>query len=143
MMTVLLSLLSPSLTAVLLFLSFPNHNLPWLVWIAFVPLLLGIRQKRPLQAFLLCWFCGVIFYLGITPWWIKEFRSVSLVASGLGYIYLSSYFAAFGFIISLGLRKMKLPLLAAGVVWVALEYLRSNLSFLAFPWGNAWAQPIP
>ena len=128
------SLLVPALTGVLTALAFPNYHFDWLAWIAFVPLLLGIRGRKPCQAFFLCWFCGVIFFLGITPWWIKEFQFVSIFASGLGYLYLGFYFGLFGLFLSLFLRRSKLPLLIAAPVWVVFEYLRSNLSFLAFPW---------
>ena len=127
-------LLTSALTGVLLVLSFPNYHLDWLAWVAFVPLLLGIREKRPWQAFFMCWLCGAIFFIGITPWWIKEFQFVSILASGLGYLYLSFYFALFGLLLSLILKIIKLPLLVAAPIWVALEYLRSNLFFLAFPW---------
>jgi apolipoprotein N-acyltransferase len=128
------SLLAPALTGVLTALAFPNYHFDWLVWIAFVPLLLGIRGRKPLQAFFMCWYCGVIFFLGITPWWIKEFQSVSKFASGLGYLYLGLYFALFGLFLSLILGKNRLPSLIAAPIWVTFEYLRSNLSFLAFPW---------
>jgi len=130
----LFSLLTPFLTGVLLVLAFPNYDIEWLAWIAFVPLLLGIRGRKPWQAFLMCWFCGMIFFLGITPWWIKEFQSVSIFASGLGYLYLSLYFALFGLFLGFILRRIEVSLLLAAPVWVLFEYLRSNLSFLAFPW---------
>ena len=130
----ILSLLAPALTGVLLALAFPSYHLDWLAWIALVPLLLGIREKRPWQAFLVCWLCGVIFFIGITPWWIREFRFVSKLASGLGYLYLGLYVALFGFLLSLIRRSIGLPLIIAAPVWVALEYLRSHLPFLAFPW---------
>ena len=129
-----LSLLAPVLTGVLIVLAFPNYYFDWLAWIAFVPLLLGIQGKRPWQAFFLCWLCGVIFFFGITPWWIKEFQSVSIFASAFGYLYLSLYFALFGLVLNLIHRTIRLPLLIAAPVWVVFEYLRSNLSFLAFPW---------
>jgi apolipoprotein N-acyltransferase len=130
----LVSLLAPALTGVLLALAFPNYYLDWLAWLAFVPLLLAIRGKRPWQALLMGWLCGVIFFFGITPWWIKEFQFVSPLASGLGYLYLGFYFALFGLILSRLSRTIRSRLLVAPPVWVALEYLRSNLSFLAFPW---------
>ena len=129
-----LSLLASALTGILLALAFPSYQLDWLAWIAFVPLLLRIRGRKPWQAFFMCWFCGVVFFLGITPWWIKEFPFVSILATALGYLYLGFYFALFGLFLSLIPGRIRLPLLIAAPVWVALEYLRSNLSFLAFPW---------
>lgn len=131
----IISFLAPGLTGFLLAMAFPNHPLDWLAWLAFVPLLLAIRGKRPWQAFLMGWFGGVVFFIGITPWWIKEFQFVNPLASGLGYLYLSLYFAFFCFFLSLLLRHLKSLLLVAPPLWVAFEYLRSNLFFLAFPWG--------
>jgi apolipoprotein N-acyltransferase len=124
----------PVLTGILLALAFPNYHLDWLAWLAFVPFFLAIRGKKTWQAFLLGWFCGAIFFIGITPWWIQEFQFVSPLASGLGYLYLSFYFALFGLFLCLFLRIIRSTVLVAAPVWVTLEYLRANLSFLAFPW---------
>ena len=132
--SIFVSLLAPTLTGVVLALAFPNHHMGWLAWLAFVPLLLALSGKRPWPAFLIGWLCGVVFFLGITPWWLQEFRFVSPLASGLGYLYLGLYFALFGLFLSLFSRIIRFPLLFAAPVWVALEYLRSSLSFLAFPW---------
>ena len=126
------SLLTLFLTGVLLVLAFPNYHLTWLAWIAFVPLLIGIRGRKPWQAFLMCWFCGVVFYFAITPW-ISDFPSISRPASWLGYLYLSLYFALFGLFLTLILRRIEVPLLVAAPIWVVFEYLRSNLLFLSFP----------
>jgi apolipoprotein N-acyltransferase len=126
--------LAPVLSGILLFLAFPNYDWDWLVWVGFVPLLLGIRGRRPWQALVMGWICGVIFFLGITAWWLKEFQSVSIFASGLGYLYLGLYFALFGLLLSLILSRVRFPFLIAAPIWVIFEYLRSNLSFLAFPW---------
>ncbi len=97
---ILISLLAPALTGILLALAFPNYHQGRLAWVAFVPLLLVIRKKRPWPAFFMGWLCGVIFFLGITPWWIKEFKFVSPLASGLGYLYLGFYFGLFGLFLS-------------------------------------------
>lgn len=121
-------------SAFLLILSFPNFHFGFLVWFAFIPVLLGIRSKKAWQSFLMFWMFGVVFFIGITPWWLKEFQSVSIFASGLGYLYLGLYFGLFGLFLSLMIRRTRLPLLTAAPVWVVFEYLRSNLSFLAFPW---------
>jgi apolipoprotein N-acyltransferase len=129
------SSLAPVLTGVLLALAFPNHDLHWLAWMAFVPLLLALRRKGPWRAFLISWLCGVVFFFAITSWWISEFRFVSAFASGLGYLYLALYSALFGLFLSLIGGKVRLPLsVVAPPLWVAFEYLRSNAGFLAFPW---------
>ena len=132
--SILIFFVSPVLSGALLFLAVPNYHLGWLAWVAFVPLLLGIWERSPWQAFLMSWICGMIFFLGITPWWIEEFQSVSILASSLGYIYLGLYFGLFGLLFSLIVRRIRMPFLIASPIWVLFEYLRSNLSFLAFPW---------
>ena len=144
--SILTFFLLPFLSGVLLFLAFPNYHLGWLAWVAFVPLLLGIWERSPWQAFLMSWICGMIFFLGITPWWIEEFQSVSILASSLGYIYLGLYFGLFGLLLSLVVRRIRMPFLIASPIWVLFEYLRSNLSFLAFPWvllGHSQYQNLP
>jgi apolipoprotein N-acyltransferase len=120
----MVSFLAPALTGILLALTFPNHHLDWLAWIAFLPLLLSIRKESPWRTFLMGWFGGVIFFVGTTPWWIKEFRFVNPVASGLGYLYLGFYYALFGLLLNWLSRTIRSPLLVAPPVWVALEYLR-------------------
>jgi apolipoprotein N-acyltransferase len=132
--SILIFFLLPVLSGTLLFLAFPNYHLDWLAWVAFLPLLLGMRGRRPWHALVMGWICGVIFFLGITPWWLEEFQSVSIFASGLGYLYLGLYFALFGLFLTLILARVRYPFLIAAPIWVAFEYLRSNLSFIAFPW---------
>jgi apolipoprotein N-acyltransferase len=118
-----LSLLAPALTGVLIALGFPNYHFDWLAWIASVPLLLRTRGRKPCGAFFMCWFCGVIFFLGITPWWIEEFQPVSIFATALGYLYLGLYFALFGLFLSLILGRIRLPRPyrrpCLGYVWIS------------------------
>jgi apolipoprotein N-acyltransferase len=129
-----LSFLPPSVaTAVLLVLSFPNYELAWLAWIAFVPLFLEIQGKKPWQSFFICLFCGVVFYVAMTPW-VHDFPSISKLGSLVGYLYLSLYFGLFGLSFGFVLRRTAFPLLIAAPLWTLLEYIRSNLSFLSFPW---------
>jgi apolipoprotein N-acyltransferase len=53
------------LSGVLLALSFPEPGLSFLVWFAFVPLLLAISSKTPRNAFRLGFVCGLSAYAGI------------------------------------------------------------------------------
>jgi apolipoprotein N-acyltransferase len=126
--------LFPLLSGLLLFLAFPRYDLSWLAWIGFVPLLLRIREMKPWQALLMGWFAGVVFFLGITTWWLQEFKAVSIFASGLGYLYLGIYFGIFSFLMTQIRNRTTLPSLVAAPLWVTIEYIRANLSFLAFPW---------
>jgi apolipoprotein N-acyltransferase len=133
-------------SACLQFLSFPTYDLSFLIWVGFAPFLITLQGKKPWQGFLLGWITGVLFFLGITTWWLKEFKTVSIFASGLGYLYLGFYFGILSFLVTLIRRRTSLPFLIAAPIWVFVEYLRSNLSFLAFPWAllaQAQHQNIP
>ena len=62
------------LSAVLLFLAFPNlifpaFGLPWLAPLALTPLLIAVaREPRPLWRFLLGEFAGIVYWLGVCYW---------------------------------------------------------------------------
>src|SRR5512139_2557378 len=125
----LLSLLS----GVLLILSFPNFDLEFLAWFAFVPLLYAIHGKTPLRAFTLAFLTGLISYLGIIYWIIvaiHTYGNVPLLVSALILLllvgYLSLFTGTFGFLA----RVVPLPsgiqtILFLPILWTALEYLRS------------------
>ena len=62
------------LSAVLLFLTFPNlvfpdFGLPWLAPFALTPLLIALaREPRSLWRFLLGEFAGIVYWLGVCYW---------------------------------------------------------------------------
>jgi apolipoprotein N-acyltransferase len=78
----------------------------------------------------------MLFFLGIFNW-ILVVSKYTLLHHGLLAFYLGFYFAIFGLAFSfLCTRWSWIPaLVAAPFVWVSLEYIRSNLSFLSLPWG--------
>ena len=135
----LLSLLS----GVLLILSFPNFDLEFLAWFAFVPLLYTIHGKTPLRAFTLGFLTGLISYLGIIYWIIvavHTYGNVPLLVSAFILLllvgYLSLFTGTFGFLtrvvpLSSGIQTI----LFFPILWTALEYLRSFL-LTGFPWAN-------
>jgi apolipoprotein N-acyltransferase len=135
----LLSLLS----GVLLILSFPNFDLEFLAWFAFVPLLYAIHGKTPLRALTLGFLTGLISYLGIIYWIIvaiHTYGNVPLLVSALILLllvgYLSLFTGTFGFLtrvvpVSSGIQTI----LFFPILWTALEYLRSFL-LTGFPWAN-------
>jgi apolipoprotein N-acyltransferase len=156
--SILLAVLAGALCA----LAFPPLPLYAVVFVGPLPLLLVIRRMAggrgappagsARHAALLAYVAGVAFFGG-TLYWIANVRSntvsipwlmaVSMVASVL---YVAAYWAVFGALLHVALRRLRLPLwVAAPPLWVACEYLRS-LSELGFPWsylGTALAGSIP
>jgi apolipoprotein N-acyltransferase len=122
------------LSSLLLVLSFPKFEYGVLAWVGLLPLLISIHDKSLRVGFFLSLVCGILFFLGIF-YWILEVQGYTLFHHGLLAIYLGLYFGLFGFIFNFILKRMNIltALLAAPFLWVSLEYLRSNLSFLALP----------
>jgi apolipoprotein N-acyltransferase len=148
------------LSVVLQILIFPLPNLYMLSWVAITPLLIAILRARlpktlqlpagikllpasPLQAFVLAYACGILWYAG-TCYWIysvmHQYGGVN-VPTGIGILilfclYLALYHGLFGLLISLlaGCSPFNLrALLLSPVVWVAVELARTRVT--GFPWG--------
>jgi apolipoprotein N-acyltransferase len=148
------------LSAVLQILIFPLPNLYMLCWVAITPLLIAILRARqphtlqlkagikllpasPLQAFLLTYACGILWYAG-TCYWIysvmHQYGGVNTPA-GIGILilfclYLALYHGIFGLVVSLLARGSPFnlrALLLSPVVWVAVELARTRIT--GFPWG--------
>jgi apolipoprotein N-acyltransferase len=148
------------LSAVLQILIFPLPNLYMLCWVAITPLLIAIlraRQPRtlqlragikllpasPLQAFLLAYACGVLWYAGTCYWIYSVMHQYGGVSTPLGIVilllfclYLAIYHGVFGLLVSLlaGSGPLNLrALLLSPIVWVAVELARTRIT--GFPWG--------
>ncbi len=123
-------------SAILLILAFPVWDAGCLAWAALVPLLWVLSGRGPKSGFLLAFLWGNCFFLGIFSW-ILEIPQYRWYHHGLLSIYLGSYIGLFG----LGFVYLKdrlgrsAALWAVPLLWVALEYLRGNFSFLSLPWG--------
>jgi len=120
----------------LLAFSFPPFDQAWIAWFAFVPLLLLLRGKKAGRAFFLSYLCGASFFLSLFKW-IFSLSGYTVLHHTLLAVYLGSYFALFGIAYACLSRRFDptAMTLIAPFVWVALEFIRSNLSFLALPWG--------
>lgn len=128
MREILLALLS----ALLLILSFPKFDLAFLAWIALVPLLVALKDKNAKWAFGLSFVTGIVFFMGVC-YWILVVEAFTLTDFILFGIYLAFYIGLFG--LAFNLQKSSLPpFLSAPLIWVSLEYLRSNAGFLGVPW---------
>src|SRR3990170_2476035 len=123
------------LSAALLVLAFPKFDLGALAWVALVPLLVALEGKSPRAAYALSYLTGLLSFFGIC-YWIWAVPGWNLIDGFLiGVLYLPQYVALWG----LGLAWLRRltgvsPALVAPPLWVTLEYLRSNVPLLAFPW---------
>lgn len=124
------------LAAVLLVFSFPKYNISIFAWVGLSPLLVANRGNGFGKAFVLSLICGMIFFMGIFHW-ILEISGYTYIHHALLALYLGSYFGMFGFALCVISRccGISISLLSAPFIWVSLEYLRSNMFFLALPWG--------
>ncbi|MBM4300467.1 MAG: apolipoprotein N-acyltransferase [Deltaproteobacteria bacterium] len=142
MLRIFLSLAS----ALLLIPAFPRFEAAYLAWIGLVPLLAAIRRSGPASAGALAYLAGISFFMGIFSWInvIPGFTRTDFLLLG---VYLGSYWGLFGLALSFLTRRGGLsPVLAAPVIWVSLEYLRSHAGFLALPWallGQSQYQVLP
>jgi len=136
---ILLSLLS----GILLILSFPNFDLEFLAWFALVPLFYSIEGKGLRLSFELGFLTGIITFLGILYWIIvavHTYGNIPLIPSGfillLLVAYLSLFIGVFTYLTRfIQIRSGLQTMLFTPLLWVALEYLRSQL-LTGFPWAD-------
>ena len=116
--------------------SFPKTDLGMLAWLGLVPLLRALHNRSLIWAFFLSGICGVFFFLGLFNW-ILVVKGYRLLHHAILAVYLGSYFGFFGLFFALMTKRSgpKLALSASPFIWVSMEYVRSNLSFMALPWG--------
>ena len=134
-MHVITAILMSIVSGILLFVSFPAYDLSFLAWFALVPLFVTIAGKKPGHAFLLSFVWGVTFFAGIF-YWIFEVPRYRFLHESLFALYLGPCLGVFGLAFNYISRRsgFTAALFAAPFLWVSLEYIRSNLSFLALPW---------
>lgn len=130
------------LSAILLIFAFPDFELWFLAWFAFVPLFIAIKRNKfsSVKGFWLGWLAGTIFFYG-TCWWLT-FAPINYggIPSLLTYVLLipaclgaGIFIGAFSAILSCFLNKFgSLAIFLAPFVWAAAEYLRLLIT------GNAW-----
>ncbi len=130
------------LSGVLLVLVFPRASVELLVWIACLPLLvLAVSEARPLRAFWWGMLTGAVFLTGSLYWFIGVMEGyghltrLEAFAAMLGFLILFSPFWGIWAMAEswLALRSLRLALLVAPFLWVALELARTYL-ITGFPW---------
>jgi len=129
--------LAALLSSLFLILSFPPYNLGWLGWIALVPLFLALAGKKAAHSFFLALLSGSLFFFMAFNW-VFEVPRYTVLHHVLLNLYLGIYFGFFGVLFNfLGKRAgIAVALLASPFLWVLMEYLRSNMGFMAIPY--AW-----
>jgi len=127
--------LASILSGALLIFPFPRYDVSWLVWVGLVPLLIAISGRSLKTGFFSSYLCGVVFFTGVFSW-AFAIPGYKPVHQALLAFYASFYFAFFGLIFAhIGKRSgQTYAHLAAPFIWIGLEYIRSNLTFLALPW---------
>ena len=147
------------LSAALQVLIFPLPGFYVLSWIAFAPLVVALLRARPageleieqslrlqaatpVQAFLLAYICGILWYAG-TCYWIydtmRQYGGLSAAAALLVLVlfclYLGLYHGIFGLLLSVVAGRgddHRRALVAAPFLWVVVEFARTRVT--GFPW---------
>lgn len=121
-------------SALLLWTTCPPADWGWLAWVALVPLFLLIPSRRSSRALYGgVWAGGMVFWT-LSIQWVR----LSDESAWLGWLVmafaLSLFWPAFFALARLAVLRLGLPLMiAAPVVWVALEYVRAYVA-TGFPW---------
>jgi apolipoprotein N-acyltransferase len=121
-------------SGLLLWFAFPPAGWSWLGWVALAPLFgLVVTKRSPAAAYLGAWVGGLIFWLLALNWILCIDPSAALGWIVMAAV-LSLLWPLFLLLARLGVRRLGLPLMiAAPIVWTAIEYVRAYL-FTGFPW---------
>ncbi len=120
----------PSLSALLLFLAFPPAGLFPLVFVCLVPWLVYLRGAGAFKAAAASYIAGFIT-IATTCYWLGVVTLAGLFAAAFigGF-----YYAAFGALVATFKGRPLWRALFAAALFAGLEFLRSRLFWLAFPW---------
>ena len=130
-----------ALSALLLFLSFPNANLFPIAWVALVPLFIALTRATGWKsAFWIGYVTGLLFLGGLLFAIVLLYPYANIFATLFGYLllvgYTALYFAVFAVLMKfVPVRSGVLFPIAIACIWTALEWIRSWL-MTGFPWGS-------
>lgn len=140
----MLYLYGPSiLSGLLLIFCFPKFDFFPLAWIALVPFLVSISNKKPAEAFRAGFLMGIPYFFGTLYWIyhsINHYGNIPFIPSLaivlLLCLYLSLYTGFFAVLFSLKIGSARLPaMFIAPVFWVTIEFIRSY-ALTGFPWSS-------
>jgi apolipoprotein N-acyltransferase len=78
---------------------------------------------------------GLVFW-SLHVYWLNVVPGLPVAAFLAIVFYCSLFFGIFGFFYTMIIRRTRWPrVLVAPVLWVAIEFMRYNLSFFSVPWG--------
>lgn len=130
----MLVLSTPFVSGFLTILSLPSFDLGFLAWFSLAPLLFALRQRGPRGATALGFLFGYVLGGG-TFYWLNTIPFVTPFRFHLMVAAFSLYYLVFGLLYNLTSRAMGSWVIVGGpALWVALEYARANLGFIALPW---------
>lgn len=123
-----------AVSALLLASSFPPLDLGFVAWFGLTPFLLSLSRSGVLRAVLLGLLFGCVFCLG-TFWWAPRIPSYNAINYLVSVLVFGSFFPLFSAPFAVVNRRFpSLSLIAAPSIWVAMEFVRSNIWVIAFPW---------
>ena len=118
-------------SSVLLTASFPPFDLVVMAWLGLAPLLYALRRASASAAAGLGFLFGFLFSVSSLYWGIHILSWPQFLLMA---VLIAVFYSVFGILYRRISRRAGLCVyIAAPSLWIVLEYLRANLSFLAWP----------
>ncbi len=129
-------------SGVALALSFPDYHLSLLAWVSVCMLILASAGVRPAEAPVYGFLHGLVFYPVCLPWIdtvMQQYGSVDPWSSAgiVGLIGIAGGIIWSSFSSAVALSTRRNPALACALapcLWVSLEFARTHLPYIGFPW---------
>lgn len=135
-------MLLAALSGGLLFFSFPKFGNGLVAWFALLPLFYALKGSTPAEGFRTGFIAGMIANTGILYWIsfvVVQYGGLPIYVGIAVMLLLSAYLSIYTGLFAAGVvffrKSGRDSLLAVPLVWVILEFARSQL-FTGFPWEN-------
>lgn len=134
-------------SGLMLALSFPPAQWSGLVFIGLIPLILAVDQTGMRRSFFLGWLSGIVYFT-VVLWWVTNAvinYGYLPVPVGWAVLFLmTSILAVYPGVFAVAAGRMTwwkpsarlTAVVLLPALWTALEWIRGNLFFTAFPWAN-------